>query len=172
MGLAEDLNAEGEPEREFVPGIAKRMPRKRTASGALVRDHAGRVLFVEPTYKPYLDLPGGMVEDDESPLMACHREIREELGTVLPIGPLLVVDWVPAHGAWGDAVAFVFDGGVLDDDQIANLRLATDELRAVHLLDPADPAAELRPSLRRRVLTALTALADGVPRYAEFGRVR
>lgn len=52
MSLAEELLAEGAPEVEFNPGIAGRPPRKRTAVGALIRGHSGRVLFVVPNYKP------------------------------------------------------------------------------------------------------------------------
>jgi hypothetical protein len=36
--LDDDLLAEGEPEKEFIPGIAAKMPRKRVAAGALIRD--------------------------------------------------------------------------------------------------------------------------------------
>ena len=51
-----------QPEREFVPGIAARMPRKRVSAGALFRDAAGRILVVEPTYKDSWEIPGGIVE--------------------------------------------------------------------------------------------------------------
>ncbi len=37
VSLAEDLRDEGEPEQEFNPGIASRLPRKRIAAGALIR---------------------------------------------------------------------------------------------------------------------------------------
>ncbi|WP_208865223.1 NUDIX domain-containing protein [Amycolatopsis rubida] len=37
--------------------------------------------------------PGGLVEDGESPLAACRREVGEELGIDVPVGRLLVVDW-------------------------------------------------------------------------------
>lgn len=57
------------------------------------------------------EIPGGVAEHDESPLDACRREIREELGFELAIGDLLVVDWVPAHGVWFDGLMFIFDGG-------------------------------------------------------------
>jgi 8-oxo-dGTP pyrophosphatase MutT (NUDIX family) len=52
---------------------------RRWRASALFRDEAGRVLLVEPTYKPVWDLPGGAVEAEESPHAACRREVREEL---------------------------------------------------------------------------------------------
>lgn len=33
------------------------------------------------------ELPGGKVEPDETPLEALHRELREELGVVVEVGP-------------------------------------------------------------------------------------
>lgn len=55
-------------------------PRKRMAAGALFLDATGRVLLVEPTYKDRWEIPGGMVEADESPYEAARREVKEELG--------------------------------------------------------------------------------------------
>ncbi|WP_091553061.1 NUDIX domain-containing protein [Micromonospora pattaloongensis] len=170
MTLADDLSAEGEPEREFDPGIAQRLPRKGVAGGALIRDTAGRILFVVPGYKPFLDIPGGVADADESPLAACRREVREEVGLDLPISRLLVVDWVPAHGVWPDGVMFIFDGGHLDEDQAAALKPTDDELTGLRFVPYQEAVPLLRPSMARRVASALRALDDGRPRYAEFGR--
>jgi ADP-ribose pyrophosphatase YjhB (NUDIX family) len=164
-----DLAAEGEPEKEFNPGIAARMPRKTVAGGALIRDRSGRVLFLEPTYKPTLDIPGGIVEADESPYDACRREVREEIGLDLPIGRLLVVDWIPAQGPWSDQLAFVFDGGVLDG---IPLSLDPGEARAHHYLTLDEAASRLRPSMTRRLTRALEALATNTTHYTDFGRTR
>jgi 8-oxo-dGTP pyrophosphatase MutT (NUDIX family) len=48
----------------------------------LFTDRQGRVLVVNPTYKPRWELPGGAGEEDESPGTAAVREIAEELGIV------------------------------------------------------------------------------------------
>ena len=165
-----DLLAEGEPEQEFNPGIAGRLPRKTAAGGALIRDRAGRILFLEPTYKPTLDIPGGIAESDESPYEACRREVREEIGLELLIGDLLVVDWVPASGVWPDALAFVFDGGVLDQSTIDQLKIDPVEARAHEFLTLDEAAPRLRPSMIRRLALAQQALTTGAPKYADFGR--
>lgn len=170
--LEEDLLADGDPEKEFNPGVAGRLARKRAAGGALIRDAANRILFVEPIYKPYLEIPGGVANENESPRAACRREVREELGLDLTIERLLVVDWVPQHGVWGDGLMFIFGAGRIDDSQIAAIHLPDDELAAFKFLtlDEAEPL--LRPSMARRLRLAYQSLADGAsPRYGEFGRV-
>ncbi|GAA1579180.1 NUDIX hydrolase [Kribbella karoonensis] len=169
MDRQSDRAAEGEPEKEFNPGIAARLPRKTAAGGALIRDRAGRILFLEPTYKPTLDIPGGVVEYDESPYEACCREVKEEIGLDLEIGRLLVVDWVPAHGPWSDALAFVFDGGVLD---APTLTLDPTEARAHHFLTLEEATPHLRPSMTRRLTVAQHSLTTGLPTYTDFGRPR
>ncbi|WP_327007751.1 NUDIX hydrolase [Dactylosporangium sp. NBC_01737] len=156
---------EGPPEAEFHPGVARRMAHKTVAAGALIRDPTDRILFVVPNYKPYLDLPGGIVEPGEPPSAACRREVLEELGVDLPTGRLLVVDWTPGRGPWSDQVQFVFDGGVLDP--ALPVRPAADELTGIRWL-PLH-AAEIRASLRRRLSLALTALTTGTPIHAEMG---
>lgn len=157
--------AEGPPEAEFHAGVAQRMAHKTVAAGALFRDPTDRILFVVPNYKPYLDLPGGIVETGEPPSAGCRREVLEELGLDLPIGRLLVVDWTPGRGPWSDQVQFVFDGGVLDPT--AALRPAADELTGIQW--SALSNAPIRASLRRRLSLALTALTTGTPIHAEMG---
>ncbi|WP_370940720.1 NUDIX domain-containing protein [Amycolatopsis sp. cg13] len=168
--FAADLRDEGEPEAEFNPGIAARFPRKNAAAGVLARDEHGRILFVSPTYKPFLEIPGGLVEDDESPLAACRREVREELGIDVPVGRLLVVDWLPTHGVWRDSLQFIFDGGVLSREQIGAIRLASDEVSRFEFLGLEVARPQLRPSKARRISLAHQAFLAGETVYGEFGR--
>ena len=50
------------------------------AAGVLYVDDQDRVLIVEPTYHDHWNLPGGVVQANESPYAAARREIGEELG--------------------------------------------------------------------------------------------
>ncbi|MFD7459139.1 NUDIX domain-containing protein [Streptomyces sp. NPDC059868] len=80
--------------------------------------------MVNPTYKPVWDLPGGMAEANEPPEDTARRELMEELGIRLTLRGLLVVDWVAPHGPWDDQLAFIFDGGTLDEEQADRLEHA------------------------------------------------
>jgi 8-oxo-dGTP diphosphatase len=140
----------------------------RSAAGALFLDDAGRVLIVEPTYKDYWDIPGGMLEAGETPSQACLREVEEELGLTIQLGRLLVVDWAP-HPTLGDRVLFVFDGGTLDESRLAAITLQAEELASYDLVTPDDIGSRLIPRLARRVGAALSARADGTTSYLEHG---
>ena len=144
-------------------------PRKRVSADVLFRDEAGRILLVDPRYKPDWDLPAGTAEADEAPLDAARRQVAEELGVSYLGGRLLVVDWVAAHGPWDDALAIVFDGGVLAERDTARIRLRDGELQAYRFVDPADTGPLLRPYVRRRVRHARTAAVDGRTVYLHDG---
>lgn len=86
------------------------LARTRGAAGAVQLDGAGRVLLVRPGYKPVWDLPGGVVEAGESPLAACTREVREELGITPVIERLVGVVWFPPRPHRAPSNLFVFAG--------------------------------------------------------------
>lgn len=170
MGRADDLLAEGEPEKEFNPGIASRLPRKTTAGGVLFYDGNDRILMVEPVYKPTWDIPGGVANENESPLEACRREVREEMKLDIEPGALLVVDWVPGQGVWHDGLMFIFDGGILSSEQLDSVSLQADELSSYKFVTLEEASEHVRPSLARRLAAAMDARKAGVPVYLEFGR--
>lgn len=152
----------------LAEGNAKQA-RKRVAAHVIFRDDSGRILLVDPTYKPEWELPGGMVEANEPPLEAAHREVKEELG--LDMGPvgLLCVDWVPPHGPWDDTLAFVFDGGTLHPNQIAKIRLLDGELATFRFCTEQEAEQLLRPYVWKRVRVALNASCTGCTRYLQDG---
>jgi 8-oxo-dGTP pyrophosphatase MutT (NUDIX family) len=142
--------------------------RLTTAAGALFFDPDGRVLLVEPDYKPGLEFPGGILEPGESPWQGCVREVAEELGITLDGPPrLLVAQWVaPADGHRG-GMRWLFDGGTLTPRRTAAIRLQTDELRAWHLLTPDRGAAAMPPERADRLRAAVRAREAGTGLYLE-----
>ncbi|SED08861.1 NUDIX hydrolase [Streptomyces sp. 2133.1] len=146
-----------------------KMARPRMASGALFFDEQGQVMMLEPTYKDYREIPGGYVETGESPLQACVREVREELGISPEIGRLLVVDWAPSR-AEGDKVLYLFDGGVLPAELREQIQLHGAEIRSYDF-HPLNSVADLTiPRLARRIEAAASARSEGRMAYLEHGR--
>jgi ADP-ribose pyrophosphatase YjhB (NUDIX family) len=152
----------------LAEGNAKQA-RKRVSADILLRDGQGRILLVDPSYKPDWDLPGGMAEANEPPTEAVRRELREELGLDVTVGPLLCVDWASPHGPWDDLLSFIFDGGVLSEEAISKLQVVDAELRAFEFCDQGQAKERLRPYVWRRVSLALEALGTGRAIYAQDG---
>ena len=138
------------------------------AAGVLFFDDADRILLVQPTYKDHWDIPGGYVETGETPAQAAAREIREELGLEMAVGPLLVADWSP-HPDEGDKLLFIFDGGTLTAEQIDAIRLQADELASYAFHDLPDTVDLLISRLSRRVMAAVEAHHTGHTPYLEHG---
>ncbi|KAB1910684.1 NUDIX hydrolase [Micromonospora sp. AMSO31t] len=140
----------------------------RVAAGVLFVDEHDRVMLVKPSYKPYWDIPGGYVEPGESPRAACQREILEELGITVPVGGMLAVDWAP-HPAEGDKMLFIFDGGMLADEQLAAIQFQDHEITEFTFASPDDVERLTIPRLARRLHAALAAGAHQRPVYLEEG---
>jgi 8-oxo-dGTP diphosphatase len=130
------------------------------AAAALITDPSGRVLLVKPNYRDHWSLPGGVLEDGEPPHCGCAREVAEEVGLQITVGPLLVVDWAaPNHERPRPAVFFVFDGGEVVPD--ADIRLQEEELDDYRFTAPGEFGAYLPSFLEARYSAALHARAAG-----------
>ncbi len=147
------------------------LPRKRGISQVLLRDTEGRVLLCNLTYKQDWDLPGGVVEVNESPRVAAYREVEEELALQVEPGALLLTDWLPPWGGWDDAVCLVFDGGVHDPSIVESIRPQAREIRQAAWCTAAEVHHRCADFTARRIDSALAALAAGSgPVYTESGR--
>jgi ADP-ribose pyrophosphatase YjhB (NUDIX family) len=147
------------------------LPRKRAIGQMLIRDRDGRVLLCNLTYKADWDLPGGVVEVNESPRDAVGREIEEELGLQIPAGPLVLTDWLPAWSGWDDALCLVFDGGTHDAALTKTIVREAREIRSAEFCTPDQVRERCADFTARRVEAALANLAaGGGPAYTESGR--
>ena len=155
--------------RAYLAEGNRTQARKRVGADVLFRDEAGRVLLVDPKYKPDWDLPGGMAEANEPPLDAAKREVREELGIEYVGGRLLVIDWVAPHGPWDDSLMFIFDGGVLSKDDQARISLSDGELTGYRFVPAQEAASLLRTYVWRRLQAALQVSSSNAPAYLHDG---
>ena len=145
------------------------LPRKRAIGQMLVRDLDGRVLLCNLTYKTDWDLPGGVVEVDESPRDAVGREVEEELGLAIPAGPLVLTDWLPAWSGWDDALCLVFDGGAHDASLADSIVREAREIRTAEFCTIEQVHERCADFTARRIRAALRAVESGVPGYTESG---
>jgi ADP-ribose pyrophosphatase YjhB (NUDIX family) len=89
----------------------------RLAVGVFVFDAAGHVLLVErgrPPAQGQWSVPGGKVQWGEAVADACRREVREETGIDVSIGPL--VTWIERMDPSHHYVILDFVGAPLQDD--------------------------------------------------------
>ena len=104
----------------------------KPTAGALVEDGEGRLLLARRAREPFKgrwDIPGGFLEEGESPLEGLRRELREETG--LDVEPL---DFL---GGWVDAYVY-------DSSAEATLNLYWTARALSGDPQPADDVDELR----------------------------
>lgn len=147
--------------------------RKPSAVAAVFFDEDGKILLVKPTYKDHWGMPGGAIEDGESPADGCAREIKEELSLDLKKENLkiLSIDYVNkgVTKSWGDAIRFVFFAGVLSPAQISNIKLQESELEKMDFIDVTELPNRLSPHTARAIAKSVEAYKNGKIVYLEDG---
>ncbi len=128
------------------------VPRIPASAGALIRDPAGRLLILKPTYKKGWTIPGGQVDaDGESPWEACRRETREECGVVVERARLACVDYLPPKPSRPGGVRFLFDCGTFAATTFRAVTLQAEEIADWRLADLQEALQLLSGPLRRRI---------------------
>jgi 8-oxo-dGTP diphosphatase len=146
------------------------LPKKRMAAGVLLLNEHGHILIVKPTYRPDWLLPGGAVEDLESPGEACLREVREELGVEIVLERLLCVEYLSEELPQTECVQFVFSGSRLDAGQRQAITLPGNELSEYRFVPLEEAMLLLSRKLARRLPYCVQALHEQTALYLEDGR--
>lgn len=156
------------PRKEYFAQLHK-LP---VAAGALISDKEGKVLLLKPTYRDQFLIPGGMVEVDESPAQAAVREIKEEIGLEINLLSLLCLDYKPSLVTnFNDAtLQFIFDGGVVSDEQIQTIKLNTDEHVEYKFFTINEITGLCSPGLEKRILESIRAKSANTCIYLENGQ--
>ncbi len=130
------------------------LPKKRMGAGCLFFNERNEVLLVKPNYKPVWEIPGGVVEQNESPKQCCEREVLEEIGLSREIGRLLVIEYNSQCEAKTESLMFVFNGGTLSESEIAAIQLQDDELSEFAFFGQDAFPEAITKTLRERILAA------------------
>ncbi len=132
------------------------LPRIPASAGALIFDGTGRLLIVNPTYKKHWTIPGGIMESDgETPWEGCRREVREEVGLDVTRGHLVAVDFLRPRRTNAGGMRFLFDCGVMSDEELSAVTLQEEELSEYRVRPVPDALEILSGPLRRRVGEAM-----------------
>lgn len=133
------------------------LPKLALSANAVLRDTQGRIALVRNTYREGWSLPGGVVDDNEPPALACVRELAEELGyTVERVGPLLAVQWAQrSNGSPLQFLSLTFDAGVCRQPEL--LRPQPEEIAEIGFFALGDLPPGTRPFIAHR----LAAIREG-----------
>jgi 8-oxo-dGTP pyrophosphatase MutT (NUDIX family) len=147
----------------------KSFPTKRMAAGCLFLNEKGEVLLLNPAYKNDMEIPGGKIEENESPKAACERELKEELGISKKMGRLLVVDYntYPEDAEKTEAIMFIFDGGIMSSEELKDLKLAQDEIIEAKFYPRDKFPDKMYFRLKNRVLMAIEQKENNSTAYLE-----
>lgn len=85
------------------------------------------------------------------------------------MGRLLVVDYVRPQDSRPEGVVFVFDGGVLEADDLARLVFADGEVVSVAFCDPVEVRQRTKALLADRLAVAVDAAGCGETALCEQG---
>jgi ADP-ribose pyrophosphatase YjhB (NUDIX family) len=123
---------------EMSPPTDHEKPAPVECAGALVRDHGGRLLLVRrgrPPAQGLWSLPGGRIEPGETAAEAAAREVREETGLEVEVGPVLITALVGEGGyRVQDFAARPLGGELRAGDDAADVRwVDADELSSLPL---------------------------------------
>lgn len=137
------------------------LPAKRVGASVYFRNSQNLVLIVKPNYKDVWHFPGGVVDENESPLHAAIREVKEEIGISISADSmqLLAVDYIPYNENDGrnDMLYFEFDGGILTDTQISQIKIQEEELDAYKFVPFSDLGNYTFAMKKRRLEKAFAA---------------
>lgn len=146
------------------------LPKKRMGAGILIFNENDKLLILKPSYKDHWSIPGGVIDENESPRSACVREIKEEIGLDINDLKLIGVDYTSPETEKGDSLQFIFFGGVLEPEQIAKIRLAPDEISEYQFLSLEKALPLVSEKLRNRIPKCLEAIKNKTTVYLEDGR--
>ena len=146
---------------------AKMLPKKQVGTAVLFFNSEGDLLIVKPDYKDGWLVPGGTADEDESPLHCAVRETKEEIGLETPNLQLVGIYYGRRKGFFTDSLKFVFSGGVLTKDQIANITLQTEELEKYEFASPEIALPLFSSSLQKSIPACLNAIKNKTVVYIE-----
>lgn len=143
------------------------LTKKQVGTAVLLFNAREELLIVKPDYREGWLVPGGATDDDESPLHCALRETKEEIGLDIPELTLVGIYYGHKKGVFTDSLKFVFSGGTLTEEQIAQIKLQTEELEKYTFIPPQEAVPLLSSSLQKSLPACLEAVKNKSVAYIE-----
>lgn len=123
------------------------LPSKPVASSVVAWNNQGEILFVLSSKDEFWGLPGGIVEENESPLAGACRELEEETGLKMYGGQLrlLGVNYAERLGEFRDFLHFYFSAGMLNTRDINRLGQASEKMHGCKFLSRHQISSHVAP---------------------------
>ena len=147
----------------------EQLPRKTISAAGLFFNTVGEILIVKPNYKDGWNIPGGTIDDEESPLKAFTREVMEEIGLEKRPHALLCIDYVQNMKNGHDHISMVFDGGELSETEMNNVHLQQEELTEYRFVSVQEAEQLLATNLAKRLPKCIEAHKSKKTIYLENG---
>lgn len=109
---------------------------KQISSGAVACKVGDKILIVKAKYKAYWTMPGGVVDVEETPIMAAIRELREETGLTVKVQELSFSHVLVANKCDLKVYNFVFETEI-QQSAVDNLKLQESEIEDSKLVTKA-----------------------------------
>lgn len=161
------MNKEEASKSEEYKNYIETLPKKRMAAGLIIRDSEKRILLVTPSYKTNLEIPGGVVEKNESPYEACKREVFEELGLQLNIERMLCVDYNQQTDRKTESLMFIFYGGEVSKEIIEKIKVDGKEIVNYQFMHLEEINGKTTSSLYNRIRMSVEAIENQKTYYLE-----
>lgn len=138
----------------------KQLSKKQVGTAVIFFNNEDKILIVKPNYRESWLTPGGSVDEGESPLACATRETKEEIGLNITNLQLVGVYHSTGKGMYPDSLKFIFNGGILSDEQIANIQLQTEELEEYTFKSIPEALPLLSNSLQKSIPNCLKAMEE------------
>jgi 8-oxo-dGTP pyrophosphatase MutT (NUDIX family) len=155
------------PKRFSDEEYADLLPKKQVGTAVLLFNASGELLIVKPDYRDGWLVPGGVTEDNESPLHCAIRETKEEIGLDIPDLQLVGIYYGTQNGVFTDSLKFIFSGGVVPQNQLAQISLQMDELEEYAFALPEKAMPLFSSNLEQCIPACLEAIKTNTVAYIE-----
>ncbi len=143
------------------------LPKKHVGAGVLIFNQNHELLILKPNYKDGWSLPGGGVENDETPKATAIRETKEETGLNLKDLTLVCVEYTSAKGIKPETLQFAFYAGELDEREIEQITLEKEDHSEFKFVEISVASTLLEERQKRRLAFCIEAIKSKNTAYIE-----